>query len=119
MLAAKDYKYKPMWEKLELTPKQAEQIKNYQLVTPYERQGLPSKIEDKDLKVKVVTDNNKSIAPWAVGSLPADQPPIKINPKKPTILWNDETKPKVPTYSLLTRLLTHSSTWIFKGCNYH
>lgn len=108
-LSAKDYRYKPMWEKLELTVKQAEQIKNYKLVTPYERQGLPSKVEDKDLKEKVdKKDNNKSIAPWAVGALPGDKPAIKINPPKQTTLWNDETKSKVPTHIRIPcSLFTH------------
>lgn len=95
----RQYKYVPMWEPKQMTPKQLEMLKKYQLVTPYERQSGASKVESR--KVSNVKKTPATIAPWLQGQQEGPPPPSTLAPNKPTALWDtQQNNSKAPSMTI-------------------
>ena len=93
---AAKYQFQSLWEPVDMTEKQKQQVANYQfhLNVPYRREDnyLPdTKISRKKL---IITNNDPrhTIDPWMHGSIPFEQQTKKTFKQPETILWNNYDK---------------------------
>ena len=97
-LAAKQYTYKSMWEKPELTEAQKEQLANYKIEVPFCRDDNALEESKKDARRKAPGKKPPTLPPWAHGSRPAAPRPPSNFPQPQTLLWDkpaEEHRPQL------------------------
>ena len=89
-----NYKYKPLWEPVQMPKERIEQIESYEYCPPYrvEFNGITDKHQHH--RRLISGHNNKTIAPWAHGYEPAAPVTRNTFPRPTTVLWDAVPQPQ-------------------------